>query len=304
MKEENDNSKQFTPPGPKMPNLDRIIRSIDRLEPISPIAVEVVGLLENEDYSSREIANLVSQDPALAANVLRMVNSAYYGLKYKTESIMDALSLLGAKQVAELILIFSLNQTYSAGRQSGWIPEEGDLWQTAVVTANLAKKISKQSGIGNPGRIFTAALVRDIGKIVLYQFVTESAKEIRALAETEAIGFNDAEQRVLGIGHAELGARVAERWGFPEAIVQIIRDHHSDRLTNGPEHQETAIVQCAEDIYLRFEGDDDTKIGNGTKSDGAVKLFLSEEQYNGLMYSLMKSKLDMRLFLDEMQSVN
>lgn len=273
-----------------MYNVSNIVKSIDNLDPVSPIAINVMGILEDQDHSVKDIAGLVLQDPSLAANLLRVVNSAYYGLKVKVSTIQDAITLLGARQIAEMILMHSVSQTYKGESCEGYMLESGELWQNALVSAFLAKKIAEQAAHDNPARIFTAALVRDIGKILLSQHVASAQSEIKTLVQEKRMTFNEAEMEVLGIDHAQLGAMVAENWNFPEPIVNIIRDHHNGGISASGKDRDTAMVQGADAICYM--------LGIGPGMDGmsyrigyqAIKEILSEGRIVELIQTTESSR--------------
>lgn len=283
-----------------MNSLSDIIKSIDNLHPISPVAINVMGLLDDQDYSIKAIASLVMQDPALAANLLRIVNSAYYGLKVKTDTIQGAITLLGARQIAELILMHSVSQTYKGETCEGYMLESGELWQNALVSAFLAKQIAVQADHDNPARVFTAALVRDVGKIVLSQFVASAQRDIRALVYDKAMTFNEAEKEVLGIDHAQLGGMIAETWNFPDTISGIIRDHHSSGISAAGKDKATAIVQGADAICYM--------VGIGTGLDGmrygvdyhAIKAILSEDQVTQLIHQTVNSRNNLQQLIEDL----
>jgi HD-like signal output (HDOD) protein len=213
-----------------------------------------------------DIANVIQYDPVMTANILRTCNSAYFGLKHPAESITDAVNLLGTDQVIELVLLKSGAGAFS-GRQEGYGLEEGEMWRYAVSSAVIAKQIAIRMKLENKNTIFTAALVKDIGKIILEKYVARGGRKIQDLVKKENLSFREAEKKALGIDHAELGAMITKMWKFSPKMVKIIRHHHLADETMIKD-KEVAVVYLADCITMM--------IGVGVGSDGLSYRFRDE----------------------------
>jgi putative nucleotidyltransferase with HDIG domain len=161
----------------------------------------------------------------MTASVLKTCNSAYFGLKNPAESIKDAVNMLGTDQVIELVLLKSGAKALS-GNQKGYGLESGDMWRYSVSSAVIAKQLAATFSLKNKNTIFTSALIKDIGKIVLEGHVSDSTIKIRDLVQNKGFSFREAEKKVLGIDHAELGAMIAKMWKFSPRMIKIIKNHH------------------------------------------------------------------------------
>lgn len=264
-----------------MTTVREIIESIKELKPISPVAVGFLADVDQDHKGISEIAALINQDPALAANILRTVNSAYYGLPRKIDSLHDAVTILGSRQIAELVLMHSVAGQLAPQTLDGYGLAKGELWEKAVVGAEVAKMIATDLNHPEVDRIFTAALLRDIGMIALDQVVSKEVDQIRAMIAEKKIGFIDAEKAVVGIDHTKLGAILCRNWSFPESIAVIIERHHDEDITMS-DHSEIAIVQAADTIC--------SMIGVGAGADGfsykvspGVSGSLTEQQIEALV---------------------
>ncbi|WP_457553535.1 HDOD domain-containing protein [Desulfobacula sp.] len=208
-----------------MTTLQKLMKEIKNLKPIPAVANQLLTVVDNPDSSMEDIANVIQYDPMITARVLKTCNSAYFGLKHPAESIKDAVNILGTDQVIELVLLKSGAKAL-AGSQEGYGLEGGDMWRYSVSSAVIAKQIAVQFSLKNKNTIFTSALIKDIGKIVLEKYVADSSQKIKDLVEKKNFSFREAEKKILGIDHAELGAMIAKMWKFSPRMIKIIRHHH------------------------------------------------------------------------------
>jgi putative nucleotidyltransferase with HDIG domain len=250
-----------------MTSLNDIVEQIDLLAPIPAIASQIITKSEDPDSSLAEIADLIVKDPALTANLLKICNSAYFSLPRKVESVKDAVSWVGLDQIVELVLSNSLLNNFNQGLE-GYGLGEGELWRHAVTSAHVAKSLARRYGVSqNKHLIYTAALLKDIGKLILGRFVAFSFEKINILVHCQGYSFNDAEKNVIGMNHEELGAMVGEKWSFSEKLIYIIRHHH---LTDESARQdlETSLVYLADIICMMM--------GICTGTDGLSYRFYSD----------------------------
>ena len=153
-------------------------------------------------------------------------------MKNPAESIKDAVSLLGIDQIIEIVLMKSGAKVLS-GKQQGYGLHEGAMWKYSVSSALIAKQIAIKLSLKNKSTIFTAALLKDIGKTVLDRFVMDSFEKISALVVNENLSFREAEKKIIGVDHTELGGMIAKMWKFSPKMVKIIRHHHLTDVLRG-----------------------------------------------------------------------
>jgi putative nucleotidyltransferase with HDIG domain len=250
-----------------MTSLNDIVEQIDLLAPIPAIASQIMIKSEDPESSLSEIADLVANDPALTANLMKVCNSAYFSLPRKVESLKDAVSWVGLDQIVELVLANSMSANFNQGLE-GYGLGEGELWRHAVTSAHVAKSLANRFGSSrNKHLIYTAALLKDIGKLILGRFVAFSSEKINILVHSQGYSFNDAEKNVIGMNHEELGAMVGEKWSFSEKLIYIIRHHH---LADESARQdlETTLVYLADIICMMM--------GIGTGTDGLSYRFYAD----------------------------
>jgi len=250
-----------------MTEIEDIVGQIDQLEPVPPVAGQIMALAEDPDSSLSEIAELILNDPAITANLLKTCNSAYYGLNRKVDSVRDAIGFVGLDHIVQLVMLNSVAKNFKKQPQ-GYGLGEGELWRHAVTSAHVVKILTGKFGRSRHKHlIFTAALLKDIGKLILGRFVAFSFEEINILVNSKGYSFNDAEKKVIGMNHEELGAMVGQKWHFSDKLIYIIRHHHLSN-ESAREDLETALVYLADIICMMM--------GVCTGADGLTYRFYSD----------------------------
>ncbi len=257
-----------------MKSIDKIISEIESLKPIPQVAHKVLAIMDDPNSSMAQLAEVIVHDQALTANVLRICNSPFYGLVRKVDSVHQAITYLGMKNIADMVMT-KLGSELLKAEHEGYDLKDGELWKHAVSSALIARQLCEIKKIPNTHLVYTGALLKDIGKVILHKYVGDAFDEIGRLVKDESISFREAEKRVLGIDHAELGGIVAERWGFSDRMVHIIKNHHLNGEWS-PDDLETAIVYLADIICMMM--------GLGVGADGLAYRF-HEQVIEALAFS-------------------
>ncbi len=246
-----------------MSMIKELVKEIKNLDPMPAIVNQITAAVDDENCSAADIAGIIKFDPFVTANLLKTCNSAYFALANPVESVQDAVSILGMDQIIELILVKSSSRTLSK-KQKGYGLHEGALWKHAVSSAIISREICKKTNCGNKNIIFTAALLKDIGKTILDRYVSSSFEKIIHLVKKKEYSFMEAEKKVLGIDHGELGAMIATQWKFSPKMINIIRHHHlSDKSRQ--KDRDVAIVYISDCICMMM--------GIGIGEDGLAYRF-------------------------------
>jgi len=249
-----------------MSDIKSIIKRIDGLKPIPQVTSKVTSIAEDPESSMNDLSNVIIYDTAVTANLLKVVNSAYFGLSENVDSVHQAIVYLGMAQVVDLVLLSASGENLQTA-QEGYDLEAGELWKYSVSSALIARELAEKKGVKETHLIFTAALLKDIGKVILNQYVKDSFDKINALVTKQNFTFREAEKEVIGIDHAELGGMVAENWKFSPKMVEIIRHHHRPQDSSIGEF-ESSIVYMADTICMMM--------GIGVGSDGLAYRFHRE----------------------------
>jgi len=220
-------------------------------------ATRLLELLNNADTTPAQIEEILQYDPGLTANLLRLTNSAYFGLSSKVGSVKQAVILLGWKKVIQLVMTTCVNAIMDKPVPGYDLPP-GSLWRHSVAVSVAAEGLMKELGANVPAEIFTAALLHDVGKLIMGGFVIKGLEKIERAAE-EGISFEMAEHKVLGTDHAEIGAQILKSWSFPADLVNAVRWHH-DPDSAGDTNPLVDIVHVANVLCLM--------IGTGVGREG------------------------------------
>jgi putative nucleotidyltransferase with HDIG domain len=189
------------------------------------------ALLKENDVSITEIEEILRHDPGLAANVLRVANSAYFGLSTKVGSLKQAVMLLGVKRFAQIAVSACMSKTLDKAVE-GYDLSPGELWFHSIAVSNTAEALTKNKKFAETNDVFTPALLHDMGKLILGKFVKKELQKIESIA-AKGVSLVIAEHMVFGTDHAEIGALILAKWSFPVDIVNAVRWHHNpERIKN------------------------------------------------------------------------
>jgi len=193
-----------------MVDLSKIMLRVEKLEPIPEVIHQVLALADDPDAPLKDLVAVVEKDAAITANLLKMVNSAHMGLPVKVDSIQQAVAMLGLQQVVEMVLSQNLSGNLQRS-QKGYGLVKGDLWRQSLAAAMVARTLADEHDLMSLPAIYTAALLKDIGKVILHEFVADQLEAIQSLVKKEGRSFVEAEMDVLGMDHTTLGGIIAKQ---------------------------------------------------------------------------------------------
>ena len=208
-----------------MRDLTPDIEQISEIVAFPTVIAEIQAEILKENVASVRVAQLVKTDATLTAQVLRAVNSPFYGLRWEVTSVTQAIAMLGIDEIGRLVLLFHLRQQmFKLDHQQAEFLDR--LWRHSLSTAIVAQAMASKFELLPFGKAFTAGLLHDIGKIVLAQYYPVHLEEISQMTNEIGLADVDGEQQMVGINHAEIGARLCEKWTLPIELVHVIRRHH------------------------------------------------------------------------------
>ena len=274
-----------------MLSLDRLLKESERIEPVPQVIHQLMDLVDDPEVPVAEITELILYEPLVTANLLKLANSAAFGFKKKVDSVHDAVVLLGLKRVVEIILLNSVTKPLKSAHQ-GYGLEEGQLWKQSVSCALMASAIAETINAPEKHTIFTAALLKDIGVIVLDRHMGDAMATIRRAMEVDRLSLVAAERQVLGIDHAHLGGKIAEKWNFSQVLAGTIQSHHlTDEVPDIP--KEVAMVYLADSMCSMSGLNGGLFCGHYVYYDRVCdQLGLSEENVNRIMSDFYARKED------------
>ena len=233
----------------KEEKIQRIMAQVKSFPGMPATATKLQKILKDPDSTAAQIEEVLRYDAGLTANILKLTNSAYFGIPSKVSSVKQAIVLLGWKRLLQLVMTMCMS-TVMKKPVDGYDLPQGELWRHSLAVSVAAETVVKALKIPEAEEVFTAALLHDVGKLVLGGFVKDELAQINALIAKD-MPFEVAEYIIIGTDHAEIGARILKKWDFPENLVNAVGWHHD------PETCENYctfcdIVHIADTIGLRI----------------------------------------------------
>ena len=227
----------------KAQKLKAITMRIHSLPTLPQVVKKLTTMVESPDVTAKDVGKLISSDQILAAKVLKLVNSPFYGFPGRISSISHAIILLGFNVIKGVVLsasVFDIMEKSMVG-----------LWEHSLGSAIVSGTISRTLGLNEPEEISTAALLHDIGKVLVRVSLSDDYDAIASMVQSREVTFREAELEVLGVDHAQIGSWLAQEWSLPERIAIPITVHHAPQET--PKLAErVAVVHIADSIVRAF----------------------------------------------------
>ena len=208
----------------KQEKVKHIMAQVKAFPGMPATSAKLLKILKNPESSAAQIEEILKFDPGLTANILKLTNSAYFGIPSKVSSVKQAVVLLGWKRLLQLVMTMCMS-TVMKKPLPGYDLPHGELWRHSVAVSVAAELVVKALKIPGADEVFTAALLHDIGKLILGGFVQDDLHQIEKMV-AKGIAFEVAEFIVLGTDHAQIGARILEKWSFPSDLVNAVSWHH------------------------------------------------------------------------------
>lgn len=234
-----------------MKTIEEILDDKIKLPTFPAIALKIIEAVKTEDTSMSELTKIVSSDPALVARVLKISNSSFYSLPQKVDSIQKALTILGTETLKNIALSFVIVNWMKTGNGESFNYET--FWKRAVTSAVAADLIS--SAINHHSDdIFITALLQDIGIVILYLSMPEDYMRVFDEKRVTALPVAEVEKKMFGYDHQEVGARILEKWGLPEAIYAPIAFHHNSKNSPASFSIKTQVLWLAGRMSSIYHG--------------------------------------------------
>lgn len=209
--------------------LQQLVSFVEDIPPLSASTIQVMHMAEDPACSVKAISAAISSDVALTSRVLKLANSAYYGMPRSVSTVREAVLILGTRTVRDLSIAASAMDTLQMD-SSGYGLPMGALWRHSVTVAVASQVAADRVRGVRPEEAFVAGLLHDIGKVVLHVYVAAQFQAILALIDLDGMQFCEAEKFVLGFDHAEVGTKIAENWNLPAPLCEAIGCHHNVSL--------------------------------------------------------------------------
>lgn len=228
---------------------EKIVRNA-RLVSLPAVYLRLKAVLEDPGSNLADVADVVSNDPALTARLLRLVNSAYFGLATKIDTVTRAISLLGTQEVHDLTLAVSVTQSFEG--MSNDVMDMQSFWHKSVGCAIAARELAGMCNLLDSERLFVAGMLRDIGHLSIYQAAPHEAQEAIRRSRAERIPLHQVERALLGVDYAQVGAELMRHWQLPQSLWEPTECHPEPEnsqqfeLMSGIVHIAAAMTEAIE----------------------------------------------------------
>ncbi|MCB0702691.1 MAG: HDOD domain-containing protein [Candidatus Kapaibacterium sp.] len=222
--------------------LDKI-ENFDDFPTLPTIYYKLVDALSNTSTTIKDLSNLVSTDIALSFKLLKIVNSSIYGLSTKVNSIDKAIFHLGFRELKNIILSTKIIEVFSDINSNSKF-DLVEFWKHSIAVGTISRIIAQELGQKNLDEYLLSGITHDIGKLVLIKILGSEYNVVFILMEKENISLLEAEQKILGITHQEIGLKLAESWNLDKNILNVIR-YHNDGLIGSNYDQLVGVVHIS-----------------------------------------------------------
>ncbi|MBL7033772.1 MAG: HDOD domain-containing protein [Candidatus Delongbacteria bacterium] len=233
------------------------IQGIRDLPTLPTVAVEIIGLVQRESSSVMDVAQVMYRDPVLTAKVLKLANSAFYGLRRQVETLNQAMVVLGFSEILNLVQSVAVIQAFN-DEQFEPSFDLAAFWDHSVGTGEISRALAGEIGLRFDGTDFTAGLIHDIGKIILELYFHQDFERVLKASRTGKTPLYQSERKLWSVDHTEIGSWLAEKWMLPVRLVDVIRHHHNP-LNSSTDPALVAVIHLANTFAktaeIGFSGD-------------------------------------------------
>jgi putative nucleotidyltransferase with HDIG domain len=229
-------------------DIDTLLDELITLPSLPTVVTRVTTLLDDPNASLADVGRAVGTDPSLALKTLRLVNSAFYGVREKVTSVEQAVPLLGAKVIQNLVLTATVFDSLASGADR--------LMHHSISVGVMMRVLAQEEYAGGltAEEAFVYGLLHDVGKIILEEYLPEDYAQVRQLCIDQSLPSHAGERAIIGVDHAEIGARLAERWKLSDELVDAIAGHHELPRCQNPDHRSLAGALSAADYICTAAG--------------------------------------------------
>ena len=232
-----------------MSQIDAIALDAGELPTLPDVAMQVLKLAGDDDANTRELERVLQRDQGLAARVLRLSNSAHFGMRRTVSTLSHAVVLLGLRRLRSIVLV-ACTESLCRSRRSSF--KDRILWQHSVATGVAARVLAERVAPSSAEEAFVGGLLHDIGKMVLDGSRSVDYGSVVQRVYNQRERFIDVEQELFGFDHGDVGGLVAEKWGLTDSLREAIALHHdpSGAVVNPTL---SSIVSLANGLCVKLE---------------------------------------------------
>ena len=231
-----------------------LVKGVVRLVSLPEVCTRVNEMVDDPHATFSDIGAVISQDTALTARLLRIVNSAFYGITVRIETVSRAITIIGARELRDLMIATSAVKLFDK------IPNDlidmTTFWRHSVYCGVVARLLASRCDVLHSERLFVAGLLHDVGSLIIYHKIPDLAREALLAADRNSGVLYQAEQEVMGFDHAQVGGELMREWRMPATLQEAVEFHH-DPGKAGEAPLECAIVYIANIMTKLAEQNDE-----------------------------------------------
>ena len=235
--------------------IQTLIDKAGNLSSLPSIFLKVNELVNDARSSAADIGHAIEQDAALSARLLKIVNSPYYGFPSSIDTITRAITIIGTRDLRDLVLATTVVETFS-GMDNDLINME-KYWRHNLYCAVTGRILAQQRHVKNTERLFVAGLLHDIGQLVMYQSIPDKCNEALQRTQSQGTPLYIAEREIIGFSHADVGAALMQRWKLPDSLIETAKYHHEPGLAKNHK-EDVATIHIAN--YIANSIDEDSNL--------------------------------------------
>ncbi|MBN2403622.1 MAG: HDOD domain-containing protein [Spirochaetes bacterium] len=230
--------------------IKKVKDSIDKMPTLSPLTHKIIQVANDRKSSAQDLTDVIQLDPVLTAKVIKMVNSAYFGLPQKVKSLKQTIVMLGINTVKNVALSSSFAGNVRIKEKTKL--SANDFWQHSLGVAVASKMIAKELGVDPKflEEYFIAGLIHDIGKVLINNFFTEEMNQILEISSEKKIPIIDIEKQVLKLSHEEIGIAIGKKWNFEAPLLFAVGKHHTPATAGSAAIM--SMIVCVADTFVKI----------------------------------------------------
>jgi HD-like signal output (HDOD) protein len=243
-----------------------------KLITLPDVYIRLKRIIEAPEYRLEDVADTIRSDPALTTRVLKLVNSPYFGLASRIETVFRAVSLLGTQQVHDLTLATCISESLHEPADSEF--DMHNYWKRSIFCGLVAQSIARRQGLIDSERLFVCGLLSGLGHLIMYQSIPEEAQQAFHQSQQQCQPLVEAERELIGLDYARVGATLMRQWSFPLCLIETT-EFHIEPLRAKHHSAETLMVHIAALMAEAW-------IGEGVFGEGLATPHPSALQQSGL----------------------
>jgi len=225
--------------------IDYLVSGIPTLGSCGQVLNEIEAAMEDPESTLAGVGSVIEKDPDLTGRLLKLGNSSFFGFPSRIDTVAETISLIGIQQVQDLISVSVVVEIFEGVSEE--LVNMGSFWKHSLACGLAARQLAITRRAPKPEKFFVAGLLHDIGRLVLYSRAPEQARLVFGKYLSDTILLRDAESRMLGFDHCEIGEALLKVWNYPANLCSMVRYHHQP-MSAGAYQLEASLLHVADYI--------------------------------------------------------